>query len=367
MIVKTDREGGIKQGKIIHMEFSAIDSARQAGARNPNGAIIIRSLQGKTEVSSSIVNGYITGFHNQPSQRTMVVPGEGELPEVVVIGIRHLEGSFSFSGWCMLQSFFMDSGGGSSGGYYGSLDGAAPSGGGGGGSGSPTNGGSNTGGGAMTEETILIDKEFQDENSAIVIQKYINCFTSIPDAGAKCSIEIMTDIPVDNNPNAFFDIDARSPGHTFLSLSKSNGSQHVTQNIGFYPAVGYKSITFFPTSGKLINNAGHEFNASLSMEISTTQLLAMLNKMLETSNQSYDIELNNCTDWALSVFNLGRTTPFVIPRYPIPTSSTMNLANTPQGLYRKLQEMVANNDAEKGRVTIGIYKGYAGGSNGPCN
>lgn len=365
--VKTDREGNVQRGRIVHMELThAVIPNSNRTTKIVNGVLILRSLQGMEELTSPISDGHIVAFHPHASQRTTLEMAP-DLPEVVIVGIRHLDSGISFSTWCMVQTFFMDFGGGGSdswGGYYGSLDG----GGGPSGSGGSTGGGYNPGGsGPSNGPTYLIDLENQDQNPAIDIQKYINCFTAIPDAGAKCSVEIMTDIPVDNNPNAFFDIDAQSPGHVFLSLSKSNGSQHVTQNIGFYPGSGYKSITLFPSSGKLVNNAGHEFNASLSMEVSSAQLAGMLNKMLQTSSQSYDVELNNCTDWALNVFNLGRATPLEIPRYPIPTASTMNLVNSPQGLYKKLQNIVTNNEPEKSHVTIGIYKGYAGGSNGPCN
>lgn len=367
--VKTDAEGNVRRGRIVHLEINVPgNSGSGTFTKHIGGVIVLRSLSGVEEIRSPIDNGYITAFHKQTAQRTSLQMAS-DLPEVVIVGIRHLDSGISFSTWCMVQTFFMDFGGGgggsdSWGGYYGSLDGGGgPSGGGG-----STGGGYDSGGnGPSNDPTYLIDLENQDRNPAINIQKYINCFTAVPDAGAKCTVEIMTDIPVDNNPNAFFDIDAQSPGHVFLSLSKSNGSQHVTQNIGFYPASGYKAFALFLSSGKLVNNAGHEFNASLSMEISPAQLSAMLNQMLQSSSYSYDVELNNCTDWALSVFNLGRTTPLEIPRYPIPTSSTMNLANSPQGLYKKLQEMVAGNDPEKGNVTIGIIKGYAGGSNGPCN
>jgi hypothetical protein len=42
-------------------------------------------------------------------------------------------------------------------------------------------------------------------------------------------------------------------------------------------------------------------------------------------------------------------------------------SRTPQGLYHKLQQMMNSNHPEKANITIGIVKGYAGGSTGPCN
>ncbi len=50
----------------------------------------------------------------------------------------------------------------------------------------------------------------------------MNCFNSIPDQGAVCSIELFTDIPVDANPRTLFDWLTNSPGHAFIRLSKSS-------------------------------------------------------------------------------------------------------------------------------------------------
>lgn len=368
VIVKTNREGEVKRGQIIHLEVAVSDTGRgNLRPKSISGSIRIHSLTGTEEVNSPIRNGYITAFHSQLAQRTSVELAPDRLPEVVITGIRYLDGGFSFSMWCMVESFFMDyggGGGGSWGGYYGSLDGSDPWSGGGGG---PTGGGSPSGGGSPNTPTILIDYENQDENPAIDIQKYIDCFNAVPDAGATCSVEIFSDIPLDNDPNAFYDFSTGSPGHTFIKISKDNGSQHVTQNIGFYPKPGYKAITFLPTLGKLVNNAGHEFNASLSMSITPGQLSTVLNQLLQQPNQSYDLADYNCTDWALAIFNSVRATPLEIPRFPIIGMYSASNASTPQGLYKKLQQMKAGNDPEQGNITIGIVKGYAGGSNGPCN
>jgi hypothetical protein len=39
----------------------------------------------------------------------------------------------------------------------------------------------------------------------------------------------------------------------------------------------------------------------------------------------------------------------------------------PNGVYNRLREMKNTNDARAGGITIGLVKGFAGNSTGPCN
>lgn len=370
VFVKTNAKGQIGRGKIVHLQGNVSEEGSGIVKRKRwDGNVTLTSLDRKTVFASPIVNGYITAYHQQISYRTASQEPQGEMmPEVIITYVKTADYGYSWSSWFYLQSFFANGeGGGGGSGYYGSFSG----GGGGdpwsGGGGSGGGGGSSTGGGNSNDPVVLIDKEAQDVNPAIDIQQYIKCFGSISDAGSTCYIEISTDIPVDNNPNSFFNVSTMSPGHTFITISKSNGTQHVTQNIGFYPKSGYKSMTYAPTAGKLVDNAKHEFNASLFMSLTPAQLSTILLRMQQLSNLNYDVDQYNCTDWALDIFNSVRIPKLEIPLYGIPDSPMTQGSRTPQGLYNKLQQMVNNNDPEKKNITIGIIKGYAGGSTGPCN
>ncbi|HWJ30059.1 MAG TPA: hypothetical protein VNS32_26210, partial [Flavisolibacter sp.] len=75
----------------------------------------------------------------------------------------------------------------------------------------------------------------------------------------------------------------------------------------------------------------------------------------------------NCTDFALDVFNASRVNKLEIPLYDIPGGITAAGSRTPNGLYIKLGEMMANHDPEANNITYGIIKGWTGSSKGPCN
>ena len=204
---------------------------------------------------------------------------------------------------------------------------------------------------------------------AIDIQKFINCFNSIPDAGATCKITIFTDIPVNNDPTKFFDWDNGSPGHTFIQFQKVNGSQQVSQNIGFYPASGWKTtISPAPIEGKFVDNHHHEFNASYEKTITPSQLQAGLMEMMHRRTMRYDIDDNNCTDWAISVFNatLAGQEYLEIPLYNIPGGEAPYGTSTPQGLYNKFRQMQNAGGSQAQGVVIPII-GWVGASSGPCN
>lgn len=221
----------------------------------------------------------------------------------------------------------------------------------------------------IIEQTIQADFENQFNNSPIDIEKYMKCFTNIPDSGAIGAIEIFTDIPVNSDPMKFFNWNNGSPGHVFIQLSKYNGSAFVTQNIGFYPESGWKTLLSpIPTPGKFVDNAHHEFNASMKINLGPAQLRTAVARILYLSGfVSYDIDGYNCADWALDIFNVAvkaeqRLTD--ITRYQIPGGATPT--TTPQTIYIKLQQMKKSGGPMASGIMIPLL-GWVGSSKGPCN
>lgn len=377
VLVQTNKEGHVQRGKIIHLEGArTLYGEGTVKEWRFEGRITISTLDRKSVLHSPITNGFIQAFHgDRSSQRSASLMPSGEtLPEVVVVGYINYDYGVSYSDWCYLQGLLYDPyNGGSrdySSAYYGSLDGGSYGGGGyTGGSGS--SGGSYVyfDGGIMLDPPILIDYENQDGLNPIDIQQYINCFNNIPDAGATCSIEILADIPVDANPNLLFDFNNGSPGHTFIQIKKSNGSQSAMQNIGFYPKSGWKTIlTNAPIAGKFVDNSEHEFNASFSMSLSPEQLRSTLTEILYLSNFiQYDIDNYNCTDFALNVFNKTRTNKLLIDLYDIPGNYPSSGTRTPQGLYNRLKLMKDTNHPEASNITLSNFKCWVALSTGPCN
>jgi hypothetical protein len=392
ILLQINKDGAIVKGRLVNIS-EAIDNNINT-SHSFNGNITISWLNRSVIVNSEISNGYIKSFHPAiSSQRSLVVPNEGHvLGEVVVVSYITNDNSISYSFWMNLMSLFMSGSGGGAAGlydnYYNSLSANNSPGGGGnyggeyGGGGTGSYGGGYNGGGGQggkgdevlpfepTEDLgIYIDFEHGENNDAIKVEDYLKCFATIPDAGATCSIEILSDIPVDNDPNKFFNWNTGSPGHTFLQIRKSNGSQIVSQNIGFYPEQGWKTmLTPAPVTGKFVDNGEHEFNASLKRNLTPDQLKGIIIEIESLAkNIKYDIDEYNCTDFALEVFNsVPFSTPLEIPKYNIPGGMAPNGTSTPQGLYQKLKNM-RQAGQEYNNITIPGVKGFVSDSNGPCN
>ena len=226
------------------------------------------------------------------------------------------------------------------------------------------------GGGLNYEEPLVIDFEPPAESlKPIEIEKFLKCFNDLPDAGAICSIEILADIPVDTNPNLLFDWTIGSPGHVFLQIKKTSGNKTVTQNIGFYPVTGWKTmITPAPVNGMFVDNGKHEFNAGCKQDISPDDFKKTLDHISYLARFiKYDIDEYNCTDFALSVYNIIRISdPLEIPKYDLPGAFTPFGSSTPQGLFNKLKSM-KQSGTDASNINIPGVKGWVSESNGPCN
>lgn len=385
-LVVIDRDmPSIQQSADVNATVTDELSAKDKLGSQFNGHIEIQYLNGRKCLVSSIAFGYIEQLHryDEISLKSMedidVWPirpiAYKVLPEIVITASSVGGGGYSYASWYSLGSMFYGSGSSGAGisyvgngsgisGYY-SLSGGSSS--------RPTDGNSK---GYTTKDnyvredkTILIDFELPPDK-VVDINSYLNCFGLLPDAGTSCSIELFTDIPVDEKPMAGFNPKTYSPGHTFIQITKEGNGQRVSQNIGFYPASQAKTLlTTAPQDGVFADNEGHEFNASIKMHITAEQLKVVIDQIkTQASHPKYDIDDYNCTDFALQIFNSVRgMNPLEIPKLDIPETMNPFGSNTPQGVYLKLKEMKSANSNEAANITLPGVKGYVGNSHGSCN
>jgi hypothetical protein len=337
-----DRLGSIKSSKIVHSE-GGMDLKAQYPTYQ--GSIEVSFLNGLSKQKMLIVNGGIQSTQSATIVGTNAVGknmacGDCTIPEVVVTSSYRNEG-ISWAAWIGLWSIFniaeqRD---------YIAID--------------EVGGG---GGGASAGEAITIDREAPEAKPAINAKEYTDCFGSIPDAGATCTITIAADIPVDGHPETFFNWSDASPGHVYIELYKagSNGGL-ISQNIGFYPNSSWKVVSGTNIASKLADDAGHEYNARYTITVSASQFQAALTAVQTYSSYNYNVADFNCTDFALAVFNAAGP-GLTIPRHQVPGFSSAKGSNTPQGLYEKISGLseAGNKNAQTGG------KAYGGTSHGPC-
>lgn len=350
ILLKTDSLGNISLGKIIH-----VDKSEGKGVTDKvsfQGKFVIQSLNRNRMITKEVVNGRWKENIDANSKMAEEPAGEQTLPDVVVTSYSS-NGSFT-GNWYWLEGF------GDEGNWNGGNDSYTYVYAGGG------------GGNSSNNDDNAIDIKFEpNDDGSINVSDYIKCFSSIPDANATYKITIMSDLPVNGDPTKLFDWSKNSPGHSFIQLNKSGGGQIVQQNFGFYPEFGWKAPFNMSVDSKVVDNAGHEFNASLSITVSGTQFQAALNKIQSISANDYNITTWNCTDFALSVFNAASSVPLTIPKFAIPTSeyplpNRFAVSNTPQGLYEQIQMLQNSHNTSYGTTDIPGVCGFVGSSHGSC-
>jgi len=204
---------------------------------------------------------------------------------------------------------------------------------------------------------------------AIDLAKYFKCFDNIPDAGATYTVKLCADLPSNNNPDNLIN-NSLEPGHSFITMTKTNGNNSVTQSFGFYPVPKYVSALMIPVSSKIVDNGSsgneHEYNASIEAKnISQQDFKSLQNIALSRANlMKYDLNDYNCTTYALDVFNfINQSNPVVVPDWLGSGGNTpggFNYKKTPNGLYKALNAMTNNPN-----VSVGKFQ--ASTSHGPCN
>ena len=350
ILLKTDSLGNITGGRLIHVDKEMFDTPKQ---NKFNGRFTISSLNRKQNNTREVINGKwkvssSTTAKSQPVPDGNEPAGEQTLPDVVVTSY-YIDGGISID-WYWLAGLYSGGGGGSSNNTY--TYGAA------------TGGGGN--GGTAPNEDSTIDIEFEPtDNFAIDVSKYIKCFSTVSDINATYQVSIYSDIPVDNDPSEMFNWSTGSPGHSFIQLTKSSGGISVQQYFGFYPQVGWKVLGRYPTASKMVDNGGHEFNASLTKTINGTQFQTTIKRMESLEAEDYDIITWNCTDFALSVYNASSIAPLTIPKYK--TEGSGELMNTPQGLYNEIKLLQASGITTQGTPSVPQSAGHAGDSHGSCD
>ncbi|MBN9299771.1 MAG: hypothetical protein J0I41_22400 [Filimonas sp.] len=184
----------------------------------------------------------------------------------------------------------------------------------------------------------------ETKQDGIDLKKKLDCLKQIPDdAGTKYSAILYADLPNNDNENSL--LSNGWPGHSFITLTKSNGNFSVTVSFGFYPKKGWKSTMFAAVDSQINDNGAdhHEYNASLAANnLSYAYFNAIVNMAIAQSSRYYDLNDYNCTNFAVDVFNAGMDLNNMInPADWIDQLSGVNFKKTPNSLYRTIKQMKA--------------------------
>ena len=364
LLLQTDTLVQPLDGRMVHIDTKINDGYKI------DGRLALQSLDGKIKMESGISDGYVEQWHpaifaTNAKAESLVDPS-GQLPEVIVYGYKpYPNAGYAFDTYLSLLSMF--SGGKGSTTYpgatlYSQINGSSY----GGGAASGSSGPPSSGSGGNNDYYVNIENT--PNKPGLDLEAWLKCFTDISDAGASCTITICADLPVDDDPTANVNLYNGATGHCYMELKKTNGAQSVTQVIGFTAQDPFAAIVhgdeFVP--GKLVDNAGHKYDASITMNTSAEAFNRALEQMKSMSkNLAYSITRFDCLDFALDVFNSIRpNNPLILPKM-YNTGNTWDVISTGERMYDFLSNMKDYGDAEAPNILIGGPL-YIGTSHGPC-
>ncbi|HVM86872.1 MAG TPA: hypothetical protein VMT76_01705 [Puia sp.] len=365
ILVQADSSGNCTAGRFVHIRRDSTNM------KTFTGKVSTESLQHDNAVYKKVTEnavqvlscGSVAEESLEADDDCDIIPSyncEGCLPEVVVIGYvggggGSSGGGISYFDYLNLLELAGGTSSGASSGVYSpvSTGGSSPS--------------AATTAGALIKSLPNVTLNFETSygKPSIDVNAFMKCFSEIPDAGATCSITVYSDLPVNDNPQYIFNILTGATGHAFLSMTKTNGSQSVTQYFGKTTSKAI-AVLGFPVAGKIVDNTAHKYNATLTMSLTPGQLQTAINKVVSIGNTpQYDMWENNCVDYALSILNTVRpTNPLNVGMSIDP--STGDEYQTPQSLYIALQNLKNQNGPDAPNITMDVIKN-AGASHGACN
>jgi hypothetical protein len=208
---------------------------------------------------------------------------------------------------------------------YTTCSGTASGGGGGGGGGGSHGGGS---GGTSFVAAAPV--------TTINIEQRLDCFKNIVDnADTKYKVTL----------NAHrIDLNSDKPGHAYLTIEKSNGTQLQRLSYGFYPQSVAGSATMQPTPSAMGEESSDDDRKSdASLSVTKAQFNSIISQSIALSKVPYDLNENNCTHYATDVFNLL-----------LPSNGQLNNNGflTPDGVYTYLAnfKQAGNPNVTLGRI-----------------
>lgn len=204
------------------------------------------------------------------------------------------------------------------------------------GEGAPEYGGGDHGGGEPAVLVMVIGPV-----TSIDLESRLACFNQVPsNSSTVYKMTISSELASKNVPTAVIG-PKNSVGHAFLTLEKTNGTNVQRLSFGFYPEADFL-LTKQPVDnsiGEESSNIDRRSDISYSVTLNEASFLDVAEQAITSSENKYDLNDYNCTDYAIEVFNSGRPSneQLVVPNSANPYAPY----TTPSGLYLKLNSMKA--------------------------
>jgi len=130
-------------------------------------------------------------------------------------------------------------------------------------------------------------------NAADIVDM-LECFDLNQDA----TVTIYVEQPLPGSPTTSYLL---NPGHTFVSIEQGTN----IAVFGYYPEEGVNPLTGdIEDSGIIADNAGHEYDVSISTSISADQLTDIIAYSIDAP-ETYNLNTYNCSDFGIEIGNIS--------------------------------------------------------------
>ena len=130
--------------------------------------------------------------------------------------------------------------------------------------------------------------------NAADIVNMLECFDLNQDA----TVTIYVEQPLPGSPTTSYLL---NPGHIFVSIEQGTN----IAVFGYYPEEGVNPLTGdIEDSGIIADNAGHEYDVSISTSISADQLTDIIAYSIDAP-ETYNLNTYNCSDFGIEIGNIS--------------------------------------------------------------
>ncbi|WP_257670441.1 hypothetical protein [Parapedobacter tibetensis] len=186
----------------------------------------------------------------------------------------------------------------------------------------------------MTNFTLLAP------TASIDLAKRLACFNGIPtNSSTVFTVQLHVHLPDPTKTDVVYNPFLKDPGHAYLTLTKTTGSQTYRLSFGFYPEedtwISATKNTVASGIGEESSNIDRRSDIRYEMNVATASFNSLVAASKRLAQEKYyNLNSYNCAHYALEVFNTA-----------MPQGGTISVPNsnigyiTPSGVYKKLDQL----------------------------
>ncbi|MFT4202600.1 MAG: 4Fe-4S dicluster domain-containing protein [Chitinophagaceae bacterium] len=155
-------------------------------------------------------------------------------------------------------------------------------------------------GGSSSSNSSEYEAPPPDPKKIISTKEFLSCLNII----GSSKLTIYVDQPISHTRKTYDIFNPTNVGHAFVSITQTIGGQTFTRTWGFYPKSFVTPIN--PNSpGVFVDNEAHFYDIALTVNITAGQTNAILTDAMDNLGGTYNLNTNNCTDYAIHVMELA--------------------------------------------------------------